>query len=302
MNKTALIPIIYASPACSGGWCVSNEDCFARSKTALGTTVGLPPTSPEPSGYCGSSFLSSNPSVTEFYDYVSIYVPYCDGTSFTGSVLAPVPVNATASVTYRGAWQRDALISSLVSDHGLSSATDVHIGGCSAGGLTIYLNLDYLTGLVRRASPQATVHGLADAGFFLDHSDASGKPFRTPLFQWGYYAWNSSAALSPACLASYPPATQWKCIFAQYAAPFIRTPLFNLNSKYDSCQLNGCELQLPDVNSGWAKMSPSSQAASQAYSGDFMSVLNVSGMPTSPVHGGFITACLVHCNAGDAAW
>lgn len=51
----------------------------------------------------------------------------------------------------------------------------------------------------------------------------NGNPFRTPLFQWGFEAWNASATLSPACLAHYAPtADTWRCIFAQYAARELR--------------------------------------------------------------------------------
>ena len=123
-------------------------------------------------------------------------------------------LNATASVTYRGRWIRDALVASLAKGFGLGAATDVAIGGCSAGGLTIYLNADHLAGLVAAAAPAAKVVALADAGWFLDHPAANGQPFRTPLFQWGFSAWNASSALSPACLAFFE-AEPWKCIFAQ---------------------------------------------------------------------------------------
>jgi hypothetical protein len=97
-----------------------------------------------------------------------------DGTSYTGGVYETKPLNATASVTYRGRWIRDALVATLAKDFGLGAATDVAIGGCSAGGLTIYLNIDYLAGLVAAAAPQAKVHALADAGWFLDHPDING--------------------------------------------------------------------------------------------------------------------------------
>ena len=222
-----------------GGWCVSDEDCFARSKTALGSTASLPATAVDPAGYCGASFLSQDPAVNnQTYDFTSVYIPYCDGSSWTGSTLAPVQLNASASVWYRGAYLRDALIGTLASQFNLAAATEVAIGGCSAGGLTIYLNIDYLADKVRAVAPSAKIRGLADAGWFLDEPNAAGQPFRTPLFQWGYTAWNASASLSPACLAAYPTEQQWKCIFAQYTAGFIRTPTFMLNSRFDTCQLN----------------------------------------------------------------
>lgn len=226
---------------------------------------------------------------------------YCDGTSYTGGVYQTKSLNASASVTYRGRWIRDALVASLVDSLGLGAATDVAIGGCSAGGLTIYLNIDYLAGLVSAAAPQAKIHGLADAGWFLDHPDMNGNPFRTPLFQWGFATWNSSSALSPACLAHFA-SEPWRCIFAQYTAQFIATPTFALNSKFDTCQLNGCELGLSDANVGWSKMLPAHRTIAIAYAGDFDASLAASPFFTAPQHGGWISTCLVHCDAGDSAW
>ena len=126
-----------------------------------------------------------NPTI---WDWASVYVPYCDGTSYTGSVLGSVPVGAE-NITYRGRYIRDALVAHLASAHGLATATDVIVGGCSAGGLTVYLNLDALAGQVQALSPGVSVRGLADAGFFLDAPDFKGNPYRTPLFQWGFDAW-----------------------------------------------------------------------------------------------------------------
>ena len=91
-------------------------------------------------------------------------------------------------------------------------------------------------------------------------------------------------------------------VFAQYTARFIQTPTFFLNSRFDTCQLNGCELGLPDANVGWAKMSASSKAAAIAYARDFDAALAASGFSSMPQHGGWVSSCLVHCDAGDAAW
>ena len=80
--------------------------------------------------------------------------------------------------------------------------------------------------------------------------------------------------LSPACLASFAPAgEQWRCIFAQYMTPFIVTPLFVLNSRFDQCQLAGCELNMPDANSGWAKLTAEEKAVAVSYSQNFSAAL-----------------------------
>ena len=65
-----------------GGWCVDENDCLKRSRTALGS-----------SKYWYSSydlsigFLSDNKEVNpNFYDWNVAFVNYCDGLSFTGNL------------------------------------------------------------------------------------------------------------------------------------------------------------------------------------------------------------------------
>jgi hypothetical protein len=275
-----------------GGWCTSDADCLARSKTPLGSNAALPASDLDPAGYCGASFLSQDAGMAPgFAAWPGVYVPYCTGDSMTGRADAPVSVNGS-TIWYRGADSRDAILADMRSFLGASAATDALVGGCSAGGLTVYLNID----AVAAALAPAKVRGVADAGFFLDHPDRNGVPVRTPLFQWGFAAWNSSASLSPACLGAFPASEQWKCIFAQYAAPYIATPVFALNSRFDSCQLNGCELDLPTVNKGWPNMAPSDQAAAVAYASAFMEAFTP--FAAKPLNAGFIVACLLHCQAG----
>ena len=276
-----------------GGWCTSTADCAARAKTPLGSNAALPATDADPAGYCGASFLSQDAAMAPgFATWPGVYVPYCTGDSLTGRADAPVPFNGT-EIWYRGADSRDAILADMRSFLGVSAATDVLVGGCSAGGLTVYLNID----AIASALAPAKVRGVADAGFFLDHPDRNGAPVRTTFFQWGFAAWNSSASLSPACLAAYP-AQQWKCIFAPYAAPYISTPVFALNSRFDSCQLNGCELDLPTVSKGWANMSPDDQAAAVDYAAAFMAAF--APFRANALNAGFIVSCLLHCEAGTA--
>jgi hypothetical protein len=49
-------------------------------------------------------------------------------------------------------------------------------------------------------------------------------------------------------------------------------------------------------------MSPSSRAAAIAYAAAFDASLAASPFSTRPQHGGWVSTCLVHCDAGDAAW
>jgi hypothetical protein len=147
--------------------CISDDDCLARSRSFLGTTNNLPPTSSNPSGYCGSSFLSSNASISPgFSDWNAVYLKYCDGSSWTSHNTSATFVNNTR-IFYYGRSIRDAVFQDL-RKFGLGGATDVVVGGCSAGGLAVILNLDAIRGMLPSS---ARVRGLADAGFFLDSPD-----------------------------------------------------------------------------------------------------------------------------------
>jgi hypothetical protein len=64
----------------------------------------------------------------------------------------------------------------------------------------------------------------------------------------------------------------------------------------------GCELGLPDANKPWPQMAASTRAAASAYATDFDAALAASGFAAAPQHGGWVSSCLVHCDAGDGAW
>lgn len=200
-----------------GAWCTSDDDCLKRSHGVLGSNSWLPESSDDPANYDGGSFLSSNPDTSPgFHDWHSVFVPYCDGSSFTSKNVT----SQANGIMYMGGFIRDALFDDLLTK-GLDKATDVVLGGCSAGGLAVWLHADY----ARSRLPATTkLIGLSDAGFFLDLTDFQGHPYRTPMFEWGFMQWNSSATLSAACLEIHSK-HPWRCIFAQYAAPFVRTPM-----------------------------------------------------------------------------
>lgn len=79
-----------------GGWCVSDEDCYGRSQTALGSNLNLTATATDPAGYCGASFLSGDPTEAPgFWDWHAVYVPYCDGSSMTGKNMTTTVVQVS---------------------------------------------------------------------------------------------------------------------------------------------------------------------------------------------------------------
>ena len=64
-----------------GGWCVNKTDCYERSMMWLGSSKSWP------SSVAIGGFLSDNSTVNpDFYNWNVVYVMYCDGASFAGSV------------------------------------------------------------------------------------------------------------------------------------------------------------------------------------------------------------------------
>ena len=81
-----------------------------------------------------------------------------------------------------------AVMSFLMSAHGMASATDVILTGGSSGGMAVYLVCDRIADQIRAANPKIRVTCLADAGMFLDHPAASGRPTLSPQFIDSFYA------------------------------------------------------------------------------------------------------------------
>ena len=117
----------------------------------------------------------------------------------------------------------------------MSAATDIVISGCSAGGLATFLHCDRWAAAINQTTQgQTKVACVADSGFFLD---AEREPrYETKMRNVFALHHSSAAGLDADCAAKYTGAEAWRCMFAQYTVPFISTPVFALQSKYDAWQ------------------------------------------------------------------
>eukprot|EP01125_Pyxidicula_operculata_P004666 TRINITY_DN1753_c0_g1_i1.p1 TRINITY_DN1753_c0_g1~~TRINITY_DN1753_c0_g1_i1.p1 ORF type:complete len:253 (-),score=42.74 TRINITY_DN1753_c0_g1_i1:36-794(-) len=165
------------------------------------------------------------------YNWNSVFLSYCDGGSFSGN-------NETISdyqghpLFFRGFRVLSAMAENLLNEQGLSTATDVVISGCSAGGLATFLHVDWWHSLLPQS---AKVVGMPDSGFFLD--------YESQMNYHGYMIWvflqmNSTSGVNSGCIKNYQGSGEtWHCIFAQHTSSFIQTPIFPLQSEYDSWQI-----------------------------------------------------------------
>jgi len=290
-----------------GGWCYSKEDCLGRSNTTLGSSVNWPATK------LVGGLLSPNCTVNpEFCNWNLVHLAYCDGNSFSGNTDEPLVVEGKP-LYFRGRRILDAVLRDITTNQGFISATEVMLTGCSAGGLSTYLHADYVASMLPKSVKQ--YGAVSISGFFLDslNVDVHPDPVFSSQIQTIFAMSNASANVNSDCIKAQASDQQWRCNMAQYTLPFIKTPIFAFQSKYDSWQA-GCVLSaepvlddVPGVNGncsavpGWYNCSQyvedctSEQIMNYNMFASAMTALLQTNL--KKVDGLFLVSCHTHCEA-----
>lgn len=182
----------------------------------------------------------------------------------------------------------------------MSSATELVVGGSSAGGLSVFLHADRIAAAARKRAPHLVqVTAAPDVGMFIDHDNflhTTGVPNQP---SWGaanftaqmlYIAkmqnmtFGADGGLSPACEALHPD-EPLLCFMAPHVAPTVQTPTFMLNSRFDEFQL-GAILQLMN----WT--TTEQRDAVGSFGESFLS--QVAPFLAHKRNGAFITTCICH--------
>jgi hypothetical protein len=229
-----------------------------------------------------------------------VFAPASDGTSFAADLANPVQVG-NQTLYFRGHRIWEALMVDL-DRRGMSGATEAVLAGCSAGGTATYLHCDAFAG--RFSTDTTKVRCVADAGYMPDfNSTKPGYNRLREMFGGVVTMGNVTASgMNAACVASRPLATQWFCFFPQYMLPYLKTPIFALNSGYDSWQFKGvwfagdanysnCTARFP------SGCSTAQLAIIQQYHQRYLKVLHPITDTDSP-HGAYIDSCYRHCQTG----
>lgn len=215
-----------------GGWCYDQNcddptragtltDCRSRSQSSLGSSSSWS------SSYSGWGILSSSASQNPvFHNWTSIYVPYCDGASFTGNT-------EVDGLHFRGGAILSAILEELKATTNIVNADQVVLSGGSAGASAVLYHVDSVA--EQLALTTGEVLGLPDAGFFLDLPDRNGVDC-WPGQMRSLYNVTGYSGLHTGCLARFPQ-EQWKCLFPEYYGDLIASRMFILNSYYDSSEL-----------------------------------------------------------------
>lgn len=211
-----------------GGWCGNLGSCLSRSKGDLGSSKNYPPTA-----NLGRGYFDDNPTVNpQMYNWNKVFMRYCDGGSFSGSNLTVTEYQGK-KLYFRGKLILDTMMNDLMNE-GIQHATDIVVSGCSAGGLASWLHTDKIRALF---SKSVKVVGLPDSGFFLDYEATTTKYDQYhSMMIWVFNYMNASSGVHQGCIANEIK-DPWKCMFAEHTAPYIKTPMFPLQSEYDSWQI-----------------------------------------------------------------
>ena len=213
-----------------GAWCETEEACLGRSRMHLGSSLFF-----KPLGNPGGILSNNSKENPEFYDWNVAYLPYCDGSSFSGNRSDPVQVEGSL-LYFRGLRILDSTISELLSDTNLKEAGHVIFSGTSAGGLAVMLHADF----VRSKLPEkVNFRALADSGFFLDTASRKQKGQRKfrKIMQSVFKLHDCTDGVPQHCVKNTSGKKLWKCIFPQYFLRFVKSRLFVVNPLYDSWQL-----------------------------------------------------------------
>jgi O-palmitoleoyl-L-serine hydrolase len=216
-----------------GAWCINIEDCYYRSKTSLGSINIWWPKVHDLSGWGDSpgvkgGYFSDNPIINPLmYNWNKVILIYCDGGSFSGHNFTKTIYNNT-EIFFRGFLNLVGYRRDLVENHNFINATDIVISGASAGGLSTFLHLDWWKSQINK---NTKIIGFPENGFFPDYDKIGFSKTMRNIFN----LMNCTLGVNQKCIESNT--IESNCFFAEYNVPFITTPIFAVQSRFDSWQI-----------------------------------------------------------------
>ena len=275
--------------------------------------------------------VSDNCTVTPLCNYNKVVLMYTDGNSFSGNLNMPVPYvtpnGTTVNIWFRGRAIIDATLDALQrnvmnSSNYIADARHVIETGCSAGGLAAYLHADYYFDYFK-GRISGTYLSMPISGYFLDAVSLAGS--KEYGAQIAVIHALSNASTNAACEAAHAGADAYKCNMAEYVYPFIRAPVFALNSFADSWQTscimtaapvvdplslaNGNCSGMPNYWHAWypctsdpAKCTPAQiEELYIPFGAEMVTSFTATNAAKSGAagSGGFLTSCHTHCEALD---
>ena len=248
-----------------GGWCYNERECYEaavhNAPWPPSSTKHLPEKMSYPREYNGGmGYLNyqkeNNPLL---YNWNIVMVIYCDGGSFASDNETVVDGER---LQFRGKNIREAVIQEVFKKHNLANASDIVISGCSAGGLAVLMGVDQITKSIKERNTLVNIKALVDSGFFAEYSSGfteydntktADKMKKMGIFdpvnpaskaldyayalKYVFAMMNMKDGINPECIKNNEENGGDKCMFGETLGKYVQTPMFILQSKYDSWQI-----------------------------------------------------------------
>ena len=298
-----------------GGWCYNERECYEAavynapwppsSTKALPKRMSYPREDTDGMGYLNYQ-KEKNPFL---YNWNVVFVIYCDGGSFASD--SEANFNGQ-SLQFRGKRIREAVIQEVFKKHALAEASDVVISGCSAGGLAVLMGIDQIAKTIYQRNKGVNLKALVDSGFFAEYSSGlteydNTEPQNVKLMKkmgafdpinpatksldyayalkYVFRMMNMKHGINPDCIRDNLSVDGGsKCMFGETLGKYVQTPMFVLQSKYDSWQIQHV--------SGQRNNKEAVNRLGSILQSSIVNIVNNSNAR----HGAHIDSCVHHCS------
>lgn len=186
---------------------------------------------------------------SDFCSWNRVEIPYCSQDLWSGQVTQRSA--STWNLYFSGHLIFEAVLNALQASAGLGSATEIILTGASAGGIGVWINVDYLASRF----PAARVSAAPIAGFYFFATWYTGpNATQNGLADFREAAWPGHMALWQSYVNEYcfagrsdsPPdgVGPWGCLLANYSYPYVRSASFVMEAQTDEVVLTAHD-QLP---------------------------------------------------------
>lgn len=279
-----------------GGECDAQATCQSATQNSLGSSHYFP--SSMDAAYwplIANDNCQYNP---QFCQWHKLYVPYCTQDLHTGQV-----VNASADTWgfyFAGHISIVAMLDAMDTLYNLTAATEIIVTGESAGGIGVWINVDYIA----LRYPHARVIALPIAGFYFPATFYAGinattgnnfADFRVAAIERTSQRWQ--AFVDQSCAEYYTTHQQQQqspalCIFANTSFPFIDSESFSVQALTDEVVLTGHD----HIPPAWIHEAPELEFIQQWSDNMTLALQPITTSPASaqPRTGVFAAACYTH--------
>lgn len=222
-----------------GGWCSGRDNnsvlvsCYDRSSSDLGSSNQWP----KQGDY--DYVFQADPAKDKFYaSWNKFVIKYCDGGRHQSYMENPINVNGK-NLYFRGHSNVVAALNFVAKLVPLELTTDFVLQGCSAGALATFAWADYFMDFVHNTNPKINYYALPDSAFYVDYKSLKTGDFDYQMQMKALYSTvnNVSTPFPQAgCVAKYGNES-YKCFVTEHMFPYIRSPLFIIQSGYDTFQI-----------------------------------------------------------------